>query len=53
MKRNPLVYRVNSYLAVLIVTIFGAGASLIIIHIANAAPIFAAPAGFADELSAL
>ncbi|MGH7175000.1 MAG: hypothetical protein ACREGR_01405 [Minisyncoccia bacterium] len=37
MKENPLTYRVNAYFAVLILTIFGAGASLVIIHVANAA----------------
>lgn len=30
-----MMYKINSYFAVLIITIFGAGASLIIIHVAD------------------
>lgn len=33
---STLTRRINTYFAVLILTIFGSGASLIIIHIANA-----------------
>ena len=33
---NPITRKVNTYLAVLFITIAGAGASLIIIHVAYA-----------------
>ncbi len=33
---HALTYRINAYFAVLTITIVGAGASLIIIHVANA-----------------
>jgi hypothetical protein len=34
---KALTFKVNSYLAVLVVTIFGVGASMLIVHIANTA----------------
>ncbi|HVW82896.1 MAG TPA: hypothetical protein VHC68_03065 [Candidatus Paceibacterota bacterium] len=48
MKGNPLAYRVNAYLAALVITVFGAGASLLIIHIAGTAS--AAAAAFIPAL---
>jgi hypothetical protein len=36
MSGNLLTFRLNTYFATLIITIFGAGASLLIINIANA-----------------
>ncbi len=39
---STLTRRINTYFAVLILTIFGAGASLIIIHVANNSAVAAA-----------
>jgi hypothetical protein len=33
---NPLTNQINAYFAVLIITVFGSGATLLIVHIANA-----------------
>lgn len=45
MKRNPLAYQLNTYFSMLIVTVIGAGAALIIVHVGTSATMFAAQSG--------
>lgn len=44
--------RINSYIAILLITIAGAGATVVIVHVANietATPVFLSTAGGAGE----
>lgn len=46
-----MTYTINSYFAVLIITIFGAGAALLIIHVANSDTLQATVLGNESTLS--
>jgi len=49
---NPLVYKLNAYFAVLIITIIGSGATLIIVRVADASSMFLGGPGAAASYSA-
>jgi hypothetical protein len=48
---NTLTHRVNTYFAVLLITIFGSGAALIIMRVANSSTVFAASVKAESSLS--
>jgi len=50
---NPLVYKLNAYFAVLIITIIGSGATLIIVRVADASSKYLGGPGAAASYNAL